>query len=46
MNRFLSFPTGTVCTNQMYVTTMNLFGINENSFGVGPNESGTLPGVV
>jgi len=46
MNRFLDFAGGSSSTNPMFVTIMKLFGMQDNSFGVGSRASGTLPGIV
>ncbi len=46
MNRFLNFAPGTTSTNRMFVTIMKLFGMPDDSFGVGSRSSGTLPSVV
>ncbi|HYO93830.1 MAG TPA: DUF1552 domain-containing protein [Polyangiaceae bacterium] len=45
-DRYFDFGAGKASTNQMFVTIMNLMGIAENTFGVGPRNSGTLPGIV
>jgi len=44
-DRFLNFAPGTSSTNRLYVTIMKLFGMPDNSFGVGPRNSGTLTGL-
>ncbi|MDX2024573.1 MAG: DUF1552 domain-containing protein [Deltaproteobacteria bacterium] len=44
-DRFLSFANGTSSTNRLFVTIMQLFGMSDNSFGIGPRNSGTLPGI-
>jgi hypothetical protein len=45
-DRFFDFGAGKASTNQMFVSIMNLMGINENSFGVGPRSTGGLTGIV
>ena len=45
-DRYIEFATGSASTNKLFVTIMNLFGIAENTFGVGSLASGTLPGIV
>ncbi len=44
-DRFISFASGTSSTNRLFVTIMKLFGMPDNSFGVGSRNSGTLPGI-
>ena len=45
-DRYIEFATGSASTNKLFVTIMNLFGIAENTFGVGSMPSGILPGIV
>ncbi|MDZ4697067.1 MAG: DUF1552 domain-containing protein [Deltaproteobacteria bacterium] len=44
-DRFISFAPGTSSTNRLFVTIMKLFGLPDNTFGVGSRNSGTLPGI-
>jgi hypothetical protein len=45
-DRFIQFASGQSSTNRLFVTIMNLLGIQEDTFGVGSRNSGTLPGVL
>lgn len=45
-DRYIQFAAGTASTNKLFVTIMKLFGLPDSSFGVGPQASGTLPGLV
>lgn len=45
-DRFIQFASGVSSTNRLFVTIMNLFGLPDTSFGVGPLATGTLPGII
>jgi hypothetical protein len=45
-DRYIQFASGQSSTNRLFVTIMNLLGIQENTFGVGARNTGTLPGVL
>jgi hypothetical protein len=44
-DRFLNFAPGTTSNNRLFVSIMKLFGMPDNSFGQGPRNTGTLPGL-
>lgn len=44
-DRFISFANGTSSTNRLFVTIMKLFGMPDNSFGIGSRNTGTLSGI-